>query len=232
MRVTITKSLPNNHKMNNNNNNHLCLNSGITLFQAIVLGDTDVGKTRLIRSANSRQIYSDLPTNGFDFEILDFNFQGESIKLHLWDTPGRASSFDLSMSYTHGKNIVLCVYDDTRRSTFLSSIKRLKLLTEKAEDLTILLVCNNHQGDKQVTVEEGEETARKYGALFFDVSITSTESVVNMITSAVEHTQEKIMMKTSERSPNSSFISTSSSTSPRPVFNAITRVFSRGVFAH
>lgn len=136
------------HYMKNSHIHHylqaVLLGGKLTLFQLICVFygslpvDSDVGKTTFLR----RQYTSDLPTTGVDFESFAINYDNQTFKLLVWDTPGLSSCYDLSIGHVRGKEIVFCMYDVRRRSSFVSAIERLNTLREQVR-LFLYLNCQD-----------------------------------------------------------------------------------------
>ena len=99
-------------------------NSKTPLVKTIILGDTGVGKTTLIKS------FLDLPINtmekstsqsqNFTREVSHNLFPDKQILLDIWDTAGQEKYRAITKFYYKNVKIALFVYDCTNESSFHS----------------------------------------------------------------------------------------------------------------
>merc|ERR1719225_2525641 len=69
-------------------------------FRLIVVGDSSVGKTALLRCLTNNPFRcGEDATVGVDFNIRNIKIAGNRIKLHLWDTAGQEKFRFLCQSY-------------------------------------------------------------------------------------------------------------------------------------
>ena len=59
------------------------------LFKIVMVGDSGVGKTVLLRRFTDGVFLEDTKnTIGVDFQNMDLNINGKSVKAQFWDTAG------------------------------------------------------------------------------------------------------------------------------------------------
>lgn len=89
------------------------------LFKVLVLGDSGVGKSALLRRyVDNRYDASYVSTIGVDFKIKSLVLDGDIlIKLQLWDTAGQERFRSVTQSYYRGADGVFFVVDMTDLQT-------------------------------------------------------------------------------------------------------------------
>jgi small GTP-binding protein len=154
--------------------NKKVMNNDVPSSKVIVIGDSDVGKTCLIRRAVKNTFGSTTPTIGIDFEYFHHSFEnGAKIKLQIWDTAGQERFRTITKSYYHQAAATLFVFDLTDALSF-DNIK--KWMVESKEyscsDSIYFLVANKlDMGDERLkSKQEGEDLAQDLKAAYFEVS--------------------------------------------------------------
>ena len=60
------------------------------LYRLVVIGDSNVGKTSIIKRFTNSTHVPDIPnTMGVDFMLKTIDIRDKKIKLHIWDTAGQ-----------------------------------------------------------------------------------------------------------------------------------------------
>mmetsp|Transcript_33286 Transcript_33286/g.106261 ORF Transcript_33286/g.106261 Transcript_33286/m.106261 type:complete len:186 (+) Transcript_33286:102-659(+) len=104
----------------------------------LVLGDTETGKTSLIRRLVHDRFYKQYkPSHGVDFQLCEVTFNGRPMHLQFWDVSGESRS--PAKVYFKDLRGAMVVYDVTRPRTFDSVLEWRKILPET---LPVLLVGN------------------------------------------------------------------------------------------
>jgi small GTP-binding protein len=116
------------------------------MFKVILLGDSKVGKSSLVRrlvdeSFNNRYEETAFYDTVTKRVMVD---DGDVLLLHIFDTAGLDRFNSLQGSYFQGASGFVIVFDYTRRETFENVKNWIKILKEKAtvEDPTILVLGN------------------------------------------------------------------------------------------
>ena len=144
-------------------------------IKIIFLGEAGVGKTSLINAYlgnafNAQTMASCSPKQSNKTIKLD-NFK---LKLNLWDTMGQEKYRSLSRSFINGSNIIIFVYDITRKDSFTeleywtNSVKE-----ELGEDEAIIGIVGNKTDlftKTEVQKIEGENYAQKINGFFSETS--------------------------------------------------------------
>ena len=149
---------------NNVNNDTIRRNP---VIKAIFLGDEDVGKSNLIRIYSGyefdRLIYPTICTDKYDNRI---KFEDKDYKIIIYDTPGRERFRNMIKYLFRNINIVILVFDMTRKKSFLKLDNFLELIRENYSDfnkLTFLLIGN--KADLSDEWEIKENVAKKFAEI-------------------------------------------------------------------
>jgi Ras-related protein Rab-7A len=103
----------------NEPNNDLTRPKTKTLLKLILLGDTGVGKTSLMRYfTQGHFIESYKATIGADFSVKSINYDDNEITLQIWDTAGQERFKSLGQAFYKGSDICVLVYNVTDPSSF------------------------------------------------------------------------------------------------------------------
>ncbi|CAH8577725.1 unnamed protein product [Schistosoma rodhaini] len=150
-------------------------------IKLILLGDSGVGKTSLIRRfVDDRFIHNEAATIGFDFKPYQMVVDGRTIQFNIWDTAGveRYSSYLTPSLYRHAHG-ALFVYDVTS----VQSLSGVKYWVEQTRQfcgsrLLKMLVGNKIDLDnRMVSKKEGSDFARSIGSIFVETSAKTSENV-------------------------------------------------------
>ena len=154
-------------------------------FKMIVLGESRVGKTSLIKRYTKDQfggVY--LTTVGIDFQNKTIEIEDKKVKLQVWDTAGQERFRNVAKNYFQSSNGFLLVFDITDKESFQKLkdfwIEQLKMnAPEKAKSV---LVGNKSDlaGQRQVSIEDAEEFAKNNNLKYYEVSAKEGTKVVEL----------------------------------------------------
>ena len=137
------------------------------IIKAIFLGDENVGKSSLIRTYLGYEfdslIYPTIGTDKYDNRI---KFEDKDYKIIIYDTPGRERFRNMIKYLFRNINIVILVFDMTRKKSFLKLDNFLELIRENYSDfnkLTFLLIGN--KADLSDNLEIKENVAKKFAEI-------------------------------------------------------------------
>ena len=156
------------------------------------IGQSTVGKTSLI-TQYTKKTFADtyLSTIGADQIIKELKLDnGLNVKLNIWDTAGQERFRSVNAIFLKGAQIVIMVYDITKRDTF-EEIKNywynnVKNIIDKD---TIIGLAGNKSDlyeNEQVTKEEGQQYAQEIKAIFKETTATTFESINELINELVQ----------------------------------------------
>lgn len=158
------------------------------LFKIIIIGDTDVGKTNILsRFINEYFDPNTKQTIGVEFSTKILTIDDKNIKVQLWDTAGQERYRAIISSYYRGASGVIIVYDVTNRTSFMNIKNWYEELEHRSNYYHILLIGNKADliEERQVSIEEGQKFASKYGLDFFETSASNGQNIDNIFTHLV-----------------------------------------------
>lgn len=175
-------------------------------IKVVVIGDMFTGKTSLVHNCNNNYNLNNYEsTIGVDFSKKTIEFNNNIYKLFIWDTSGQEKFNSIVYSYFRNISVALVVYDITNRNSFLNIEKWLIDLHNysKNDNLLKIVIGNKIDLDKkrEVLYEEGAHFCKKYGIIFHETSIRTSENLNNVFDSIINYFDKKI--SNNEITPNS-----------------------------
>lgn len=166
------------------------------IIKIVVLGDSGVGKTSLIRqyvTGNFSAAYK--TTIGVDVSEKNTEIDGQPVSLQIWDTAGQERFHSVCNQFYRTADACVIVFDVTTKPTFnniedwlndfISSCRKKE--TEEPEDVPVIIVGNKADLDpKHIEVPDGlvENWCEQHGKLkYFKVSAKTGD----MVAGAFEH---------------------------------------------
>lgn len=137
------------------------------LFKLIIIGDTGVGKSCLMKRVMDNEFQEQHQvTIGVEFGSYGLKIDDKIIKLQIWDTAGQESFKSVTRIFYRGANCVFLTYDITRDETFENLRSWLKEIKQHAfEDVRIYLIGNKSELEsaREVSFDRAIEFARQNG---------------------------------------------------------------------
>ena len=156
------------------------------VFKILLLGDSAVGKTTMIKRFIQNEFKEDYKeTLGVNIVRKSVNVTelNAKVSLLIWDIAGQERYEERRKFYYEGCYGALLVYDITRFSSFENiEIKWLKHYKENMEkDVPLILIGNKDDLEDQryVSKEDAEKLSNKIGALEFIETSAKTGHRVN-----------------------------------------------------
>ncbi|KAH0796026.1 GTP-binding protein YPTM2 [Histomonas meleagridis] len=145
----------------------------------IVIGESSVGKTCIVtRFCDNAFDESFLTTVGVDFKIKMIEIDGVTIKLQIWDTAGQEQFRTITKSYYRGAHGILLVFDVSKKETLTKTKMWMESITKEANDsVTVALIGNKIDLQREVSPEEGLEFAKEFGVPYFETSAKTGDSI-------------------------------------------------------
>lgn len=157
--------------------------STITLYKIVLLGDSSVGKSNLLlRFIRNTFILDSKPTIGVEFFTKTVQIENNKlVKAQIWDTAGQERYQFIASSYYRKAVGAALVYDTSSRKSFEHVAKWLKVAEENCEPgCTMMLIGNKidlPSEHRQVTFRDGQEFAERNGMSFVETSALDSTGV-------------------------------------------------------
>ena len=144
------------------NNNLISHSDEFTSFKIIIVGDSGVGKSSLLkRAVNNKFDEGYQATIGFEFLLMHFQVNEIKIKLQIWDTCGQEMYRSLIQGFYRNTSLALVVYDINKKGTFDGLDLWLKDIRKHTEqDLPIFIAGNKNDLERKVPSEDAKVFAQ------------------------------------------------------------------------
>ncbi|XP_013420368.1 ras-related protein RabC [Lingula anatina] len=163
-------------------------------LKVIFLGATESGKTSLLdRYVDDKFLAKTAPTLGPDYRIKTVNSEDfdESVKLQLWDCPGKGTYISMSRTYYRAVDAIILVYDVTRKKTFEEVRHFLQDFYNNSrgcDDAVIMLIGNkqdlvleDNRNKREVEPIEASEFAKQHDIDFTHETSAKTGANVEAV---------------------------------------------------
>ena len=150
-------------------------------FKVVVVGDSSVGKTNLIkRFINDTFNKDSKATVGVEFLSKTYLINQEVFKIEIWDTAGQERYKAITSAYYKGAKGAMIVYDVTNQTSFDNVDKWTNEIKEKAaRNINLMIVGNKTDLTDQIVVTS-EMATEKAKALEIPVMETSALDSTNV----------------------------------------------------
>ncbi|XP_042905407.2 EF-hand calcium-binding domain-containing protein 4B [Parasteatoda tepidariorum] len=124
---------------------------------------------------------------GVDFQIKTLELEGERIALQLWDTAGQERFRSMTQQYFRKTDGIILVYDVTCETSFKNMRNWMNSIKEGTSEETIVLILGNKidlcekENDRVVRTKDGARISDEYGALFYETSAKTGDSIPEAI---------------------------------------------------
>ena len=149
-------------------------------YKMIFVGDQGTGKTCILNRFATNQFDEQYQTTiGLDFQSKNVSIHDQDVRLLLYDTAGQEKFRSLIPMYIRESNIILLVYDITRKESFDNIPKWFTdVLNIKSNDAIYVLVGNkiDLKDQRKVTYNEGKKLADEKNIIFEEVSAKTGEN--------------------------------------------------------
>ncbi len=154
--------------------------SDIPKYKLIFLGDQGTGKSSILnRFVDDKFDETYQATIGLDFQSKNIQIDNQDIHLLLYDTAGQEKFRSLIPMYTREANIIILVYDISRKESFTHIPNWINELTNVNFDNIIFALVGNKidlNDKREISFEEGEKFAKDNNFIFQEVSAKTGEN--------------------------------------------------------
>ncbi len=148
------------------------------------VGDAGVGKTSIIDQLINHKFSQEVPSTigGGNFIKL-LTVENKKCQLSIWDTAGQERFRSLSKIYLKNSNIVIYVYDITKKESFENISKNwIPIIHELLGDKNIVFGIFGNKSDlyslDNVGIDNGKNLADEINALFFETTALNYDNVI------------------------------------------------------
>ncbi|XP_028307307.1 ras and EF-hand domain-containing protein isoform X2 [Gouania willdenowi] len=163
------------------------------LFKVVLVGNSSVGKTSLLRSFCEGRFHpATAATVGIDYSVKTLNLDNMQIAMQLWDTAGQERYRSITKQFFRKADGVVVMYDVTVQESYKAVRPWLANVQEAAgEGVQILLLGNKMDMDdcREVSFKEAEQLAYENKVMFFEVSAYTGRNVTESLTHLARRTE-------------------------------------------
>ncbi|TNM95535.1 ras-related protein Rab-15-like isoform X1 [Takifugu flavidus] len=156
------------------------------LFRLLMLGDSGVGKTCMLRRFTENEFDSShISTIGIDFKMKTLEIDGLKVRVQIWDTAGQERYQTITKQYYRRAQGIIFVYDVTNQPSFQHVAKWVSDVDQNAPDTVQRILVGNKCDEelgRQVTREQGSKLAENYGMEFFETSASTNSCITESYT--------------------------------------------------
>lgn len=163
-------------------------------YKIIILGMSEVGKTCLLINYFDKKFKeNNISTIGIDFKTKFFKFDENKVKINYVDTAGQERFHAISSNYLKNANGILLVYAVNSRASFSLLEDWMKEVKNHAnQNFSIIILGNKCDVEnREVTLEEGENFAKKINSKVYEVSAKTGYNVAEAFDEIARMTYEK-----------------------------------------
>ena len=144
-------------------------------YNIMTLGNTAVGKTTFILRYTENTFKSNyLTTIGIDFKSKIITLENHKrYNIQFFDSAGQEKYKSLALNVIKNAHGIILMYSVTDKISFDSISNWMKNVIDiKGKDFPVILVGNKIDlvDERQVSIEDGENSAQKYGIKFYEIS--------------------------------------------------------------
>ena len=156
-------------------------NDSFLLFKIVIIGNSNVGKTRILNSYALKEYQfknNTKSTIGINFVSVRVKIKGDFVNFQIWDTAGEERYRSIIMNYFKKAKGALIVYDITNDESFNQIDFWFKELKNQT-DAEIILVGNklDLSEERKIDYSTGKAKAKSCNASFFEVSAKNKENI-------------------------------------------------------
>jgi small GTP-binding protein len=151
---------------------------GLIRYKVAIAGAGGVGKTTLLRRyATGKFQESRLMTIGVDFQTIQVELKGQTIKLTVWDLAGQERFTPVRDGFYRGARAVALAFDVADRQSFEDLPHWLHEAQRVLPDAYLVVNGNKTDLPRVVTSAEGKAYAAAINAAYVETSAKTGEGV-------------------------------------------------------
>ena len=152
-------------------------------IQLIMIGESGVGKTSLIRRYTNNIFNSThLETIGIEFYNREERINDQIIQIKIWDTAGQEIFHSLTKNFYRKADGIIIVFDLSNKESFEKIHDWIKSIHDNIDtykEIQIIIVGNKNdmEEERQVTKEEGVKISEYFEIPYFEASAKNGNGV-------------------------------------------------------
>ena len=148
------------------------------VFNILLLGDSNVGKTSLIiRFIKDKFEENNSSTVGLEFADKEIKINDNIIRLHILDTAGQEKYKSIAKSAIKRANGIIFVFDLNSEESFDNIKYWLMSSLEVSNDFNKILVGNKYDLRREVDKDKVQKLIEKYNFKYFETSAKDGKNV-------------------------------------------------------
>ncbi|KAI8892991.1 P-loop containing nucleoside triphosphate hydrolase protein [Globomyces pollinis-pini] len=157
-----------------------------TKLKVVLVGEENVGKSSIIQRYFENSFnHQTNSTIGVDLYTKVVQLYNHSIKLMVWDTPGKERFRTLIPTYIRDSVVIVIVYDVTNSTSFSKTNKWIENIQQDNignENHLVILVANKTDLYQQRVISRklGQEKANQYGIEYLETSAKSNDHITDL----------------------------------------------------
>ncbi|XP_063074198.1 EF-hand calcium-binding domain-containing protein 4B [Engraulis encrasicolus] len=155
------------------------------LFKVILVGNSCVGKTALLRRFCEDRFHRNTPaTVGVDYSVRTLNLGDINVALQLWDSAGQERYRSITKQFFRRVDGVVIIYDITVEESFEAVGPWIANIHEAVgNDIPIMVLGNKMdlENDRAVSLKQGKRLAQEGCMMFYEVSAFSGYNIMNAL---------------------------------------------------
>ena len=169
------------------------------ILKIVLIGNSGVGKSNILsRLLENEFIENSNSTIGVDFCVKSLKVENKIVKTQIWDTAGLEQFRSLMESYYIKASGAFVVYDVTNKDSFDKIDEFIQNFMKRAIKNAHIIIIGNKcdlEDKRQITKEQGELKAKKYGADFMETSAFSGENIDKAFEKLIKEIYKKMYGK-------------------------------------
>ena len=166
------------------------------LFKYIIIGDAAVGKSNLLLRYAHGQFKPEYQlTIGVEFGAKNVEIRNKTYRIQIWDTAGQENFRSITRAYYKNSVCALVVYDISSRDSFNNVSTWIEDCRNQSPKTIFMVLVGNKkdlEDKRQVSTDEGQELAEKYGLHFYETSAKTGENVNEIFYNSADEIAKKL----------------------------------------